>query len=165
MRSDCESAGVHVPGPRVVKYYGQRANPGGLQLTEATDICHNASAYGGTPGVFTDSQLSGWRKVTDAVHAKGGFIYCQLWHTGRASSPGMRSGEQCVSSSNIPMSGTYLDGTKCEDGPPRPLTVDEIHALTKEWAAAAKRAVDIAGFDGVEIHCTCDPCGNDWLSL
>lgn len=157
MRADKESAGVHVPGPRVVKYYGDRASKGGLQLTEATDICLNASAYPGVPGVFTKTQLAGWRKVTDAVHAKGGFIYSQLWHTGRASSTGMRGGEKCVSSSNLPMDGTYLDGVKCEDDPPRPLTIDEIHGLTQEWAAAAKRAVDEAGFDGVEIHCNIFP--------
>lgn len=154
MRAEKESAGIHVHGPLGVKYYGDRANSGGLQLTEATDICFNAGAYPGVPGMFTESQLNGWRKVTEAVHAKGGFIYSQLWHTGRASSPGMRGGEQCVSSSDIPMSGTYLDGTECKDGPPRPLTIDEIHGITKEWAAAAKRAVEIAGFDGVEIHCT-----------
>lgn len=152
MRCDPESAGVHVPGPRVAKYYADRASAGGLQITEATDFCHNASGYPGVPGVFTDSQLRGWRAVTDAVHAKGGFMYVQLWHTGRASSGGMRGGETPVSSSNIPMEGNYLDGTACKDGPPRPLTVDEIHGLTAEWGAAAKRAVEVAGFDGVEIH-------------
>ena len=153
MRAEKEDRGVYIPGARMVKYYGDRATSGGLQLTEATDICLNASAYPGVPGVFTESQLQGWRKVTDAVHAKGGFIFSQLWHTGRASSTGMRGGEQCVSSSSIPMSGSYLDGTECKDGPPRSLSVDEIHQLTAEWAAAAKRAVDVAGFDGVEIHC------------
>ncbi|KAK2609300.1 hypothetical protein QQS21_002081 [Conoideocrella luteorostrata] len=152
MRSAAESKGIHVPGPRVVKYYGDRATDGGLQLTEATDICFNASAYPGVPGVFTESQLSAWRQVTDAVHAKGGFMFVQLWHTGRASSTGMRGGEATISSGSIPMNGTYLDGTKCEDDPPRPMSFQEIEEITREWAAAAKRAVDVAGFDGVEIH-------------
>ncbi|ROW03884.1 hypothetical protein VPNG_07238 [Cytospora leucostoma] len=152
MRNDLLSRGVYVPGERVVKYYSERATPGGLQITEATDICLDASAYPGCAGVFTPEQLEGWRKVTDAVHAKGGFIVNQLWHTGRASSAGLRGGKQPVSSSDIPMSGAYLDGTSCAEDPPRPLTVDEIHDLTAEWAAAAKRAVDVAGFDGVEIH-------------
>lgn len=111
MRSDIESRGIAVPGPRVAKYYGDRASAGGLQITEATDICLNASAYPGVPGVFTESQLKGWRKVTDAVHAKGGFIFCQLWHTGRASPAGLRGGEQPISSGDLPMSGKYLDGT------------------------------------------------------
>ncbi|KAK1637730.1 NADH:flavin oxidoreductase/NADH oxidase [Colletotrichum phormii] len=152
MRSEFESRGVHIPGARVAKYYGERASVGGLQITEATDICLNASAYPGVAGVFTDSQLQGWRKVTDAVHAKGGFIFVQLWHTGRASSAGMRGGETPISSGTQPMDENYLDGTACKDGPPRPMTVEEIHGLTAEWAAASKRAVEVAGFDGVEIH-------------
>ncbi|KDN71897.1 putative NADH:flavin oxidoreductase/NADH oxidase [Colletotrichum sublineola] len=152
MRSEFESRGVYVPGARVAQYYGERASEGGLQITEATDICLDASAYPGVAGVFTDSQLQGWRKVTDAVHSKGGFIFVQLWYTGRASSAGMRGGKTPVSSGSQPMDGKYLDGTECKDGPPRPLSVDEIHDLTAEWAAASKRAVEVAGFDGVEIH-------------
>ncbi|CAH0040281.1 unnamed protein product [Clonostachys rhizophaga] len=152
MRCDRESRGVHVPGPRVVKYYSDRASAGGLQITEATDICLNASGYPGVPGVFTDSQLQGWKKVTDAVHAKGGFIFVQLWHTGRASSPGMLGGQAPLSSGTTPMSGSYLDGMETKDGPPRAMTIDEIHDMTAEWAAASKRAVEQAGFDGVEIH-------------
>ncbi|TDZ68357.1 Flavin oxidoreductase hxnT [Colletotrichum trifolii] len=152
MRSEFESRGVYVPGPRVAKYYGERASAGGLQITEATDICLDASAYPGVAGVFTDSQLRGWKDVTDAVHARGGFVYVQLWHTGRASSAGMRGGRTPVSSGARPMDGKYLDGTECRDGPPRGMTVDEIRDLTAEWAAAAKRAVEGAGFDGVEIH-------------
>ncbi|TDZ29683.1 Flavin oxidoreductase hxnT [Colletotrichum spinosum] len=152
MRSEFESRGVYVPGPRVAKYYGERASAGGLQITEATDICLDASAYPGVAGVFTDSQLRGWKEVTDAVHARGGFVFVQLWHTGRASSAGMRGGRTPVSSGAQPMDGKYLDGTECRDGPPRGMTVDEIRDLTAEWAAAAKRAVEGAGFDGVEIH-------------
>ena len=104
------------------------------------------------PGVFAGSQLAAWKRITDAVHSKGGFIFSQLWHTGRASPPSFRNGAQPTSSSDIPISGNALDGTSYSDNPPRPLTVDEIHEYTKEWAAAAKRAVEDAGFDGVEIH-------------
>ncbi|KAH8895658.1 FMN-linked oxidoreductase [Thozetella sp. PMI_491] len=152
MRGEKEARGVFVPGPRMAKYYGDRASNGGLQITEATDMCLDASAYPGTPGVFTPSQIKGWRAVTDAVHAKGGFIICQLWYTGRASGTSMRGGKQTISSGTTPMSGTYLDGTPTEAEPPRAMTVDEIHELTAEWAAAAKRCVDEAGFDGVEVH-------------
>lgn len=152
MRNDFSARGTYVPGERVVKYYSDRATSGGLLITEATDICLDASGYPGCPGVFTPEQLGGWRKVTDAVHLKGGTILCQLWHTGRASSAGLRGGKQPVSSSDVPMTGNYLDGTSCAENPPRPLAVEEIHELTAEWAAAAKRAVEQAGFDGVEIH-------------
>ena len=101
------------------------------------------------PGIFSDSQIAAWKKVTDAVHAKGGAIFNQLWYTGRASPASFRGGAQPVSSSDIPMSGNYFDGTSCAEFPPRPMTVDEIHSLTTEFGAAAKRSIE-AGFDGVE---------------
>lgn len=152
MRNEYLSRSVYVPGELAVRYYSDRATPGGLQITEATDICLDASAYPGCPGIFAPEQIDGWRKVTDAVHLKGGSIVCQLWHTGRASSTAMRGGNSSVSSSDIPMRGNYLDGTSCFESPPRPLTVNEIHELTAEWAIAARKAIDQAGFDGVEIH-------------
>lgn len=151
MRCDKESRGVYVPVDRNVEYYKQRASKGGLQITEATDICLDASAYPGTPGIFTQSQLAGWKRVTDAVHAKGGFIFCQMWQTGRASGPNMLGGKPAMSSTTTPMSGTYLDGQDCAENPPRAMTVEDIHEVTAEFAAAAKRAME-AGFDGVELH-------------
>lgn len=110
-----------------------------------------AGNYPGAPGCFTDSQVAAWKKVTDAVHAKGGFIFSQLWHTGRASAPSFRGGAQTVSSSTVPMSGNWMDGVSCEENPPRALSVDEIHDITKKWGEAAKKARE-AGFDGIEIH-------------
>ncbi|KZZ96753.1 NADH:flavin oxidoreductase/NADH oxidase [Moelleriella libera RCEF 2490] len=158
MRCDADSSGVSIPGPRLAKYYGDRATDGGLQITEATDISLYASGYPGVPGVFTERQLEGWRDVTDSVHAKGGYLFVQLWHTGRASSASMRGGQTPLSSGDAPMSGHYLDGTECKSEPPRAMTTEEIRAVTREWAAAAKRSVDEAGFDGVEIH-----SGNGYL--
>ncbi|KAF2187173.1 FMN-linked oxidoreductase [Zopfia rhizophila CBS 207.26] len=151
MRGTKETDTVFVPNDLNVEYYRQRANKGGLQLTEATDICEYAGGYPGVPGIFTPSQIAGWKAVTDAVHSKGGFIFLQIWHTGRASPPSFRGGQQPWSSSDIPMSGDALDGTKFSDNPPRAMTVDEIHETVKEFGAAAKRALE-AGFDGVEIH-------------
>jgi len=151
MRATKASDGVFVPEDLHIKYYSQRATKGGLQLTEATDIAKYAGGYPGVPGVFTDSQLAGWKKVTDAVHAKGGYIFCQLWHTGRASPPSFRGGAPTVSSSDVPMEGSWLDGVACADHPPKPLTVDEIQKLIKSWGEAARKARE-AGFDGIEIH-------------
>ncbi|KAF3046350.1 hypothetical protein E8E12_003789 [Didymella heteroderae] len=151
MRSTKESEGVTIPNDLNVEYFSQRASQGGLQLTEATDIAKFAGGYPGAPGVFTDSQIAGWKKVTDAVHAKGGYIFCQLWHTGRASPPSFRSGQQPVSSSDIPMEGNWADGTACAEHPPRALTVDEIQEIVKDFGSAAKKARE-AGFDGIEIH-------------
>lgn len=151
MRAVKESDGVHVPGDLALEYYTQRASKGGLQLTEATDISHYASGYPGVPGIFTDSQVKAWRRITDAVHAKGGFIFNQLWHTGRASPPSFRKGEQAFSASDIAISGSALDGTEYGDNPPRPATLQDIRDTVKAFETAAKRAVE-AGFDGVEIH-------------
>lgn len=151
MRATKESDGIHVPGDLTLEYYKQRASKGGLQLTEATDISHYASGYPGVPGMFTESQLQAWRRITDAVHAKGGFIFSQLWHTGRASPPSFRNGQQAFSSSGFPISGGALDGTEYGDSPPRSATVEDIQEVTSTFAEAAKRAI-AAGFDGVEIH-------------
>ncbi|KAI9739661.1 MAG: hypothetical protein M1834_006379 [Cirrosporium novae-zelandiae] len=151
MRGTKESDGIYIPGDLHVEYYNQRASSGGLQFTEACPITRYACGYPGVPGLFTESQIAGWKRVTDAVHAKGGFIYNQLWHVGRATVPSLLDGQQAVSSSNIPITGKALDGTEYADSPPRPLTVEEIKDLVKEYAAAAKRAME-AGFDGVEIH-------------
>ncbi|KAH8732671.1 hypothetical protein GQ44DRAFT_765758 [Phaeosphaeriaceae sp. PMI808] len=151
MRATKESEGVFVPEELHEKYFSQRATKGGLQLSEATDIIKFAGGYPGVPGVFTESQRAGWKKVTDAVHAKGGYMFCQLWHTGRASPPSFRAGAPTVSSSDVPMEGSWIDGVACADHPPHPLTVDEIQSLVKAFGEAAKNAV-AAGFDGIEIH-------------
>jgi 2,4-dienoyl-CoA reductase-like NADH-dependent reductase (Old Yellow Enzyme family) len=110
-----------------------------------------ASGYPGIPGIFTEGQSTAWKRVTDAVHAKGGFIYCQIWHVGRATVPSFLDGNSTVSSSDIPLKGNGLDGSEFAAAPPRPMTVEEIHAVTNDFAEAAKRCIE-AGFDGVEIH-------------
>ncbi|KAK8203720.1 hypothetical protein IWZ01DRAFT_513717 [Phyllosticta capitalensis] len=146
------SDGIYKPSDLHVEYYAQRASKGGLLLTEATEIYHRSCGYPGGPGVYDPAQLAAWKKVTDAVHAKGGYIFCQLWHTGRASPATFLAGEPPVSASDIPIKGKAADGSDFEATPPRPLTIDEIHEITKKYALAAKLAVEEAGFDGVEIH-------------
>ncbi|KAE9405721.1 FMN-linked oxidoreductase [Gymnopus androsaceus JB14] len=140
----------HVPLPVVVKYYAQRASvPGTLLITEATLISHQAGGYAFVPGIWSDKQVERWKEVTDAVHAKGSYIYLQLWALGRAASPSQPTYEPnfpypYVSASNIPM----------EPGDPfipRPLEVSEIQEYIAWYTTAAKNA-ERAGFDGVEIH-------------
>lgn len=114
-------------------------------------LIKQAAGYPGVPGIFTASQIAGWKKVTDAVHAKDAYIYLQLWHVGRATVPSFLDGKQVLGASSIPISGKALDGSEYAAAPPRPMTVEEIQDTVKEYAAAAKRAIE-AGFDGVEIH-------------
>lgn len=151
MRSTKNTEGINIPSDLMVEYYGQRASKGGLQITEATDISRYASGYPGVPGLFTEAQTAGWKRVTDAVHAKGGYIFCQIWHTGRASPKGLLDDRQPLSSSNIPISGNALDGTEFAAAPPKPMSFEEIQETTGDFAKAAKSAIE-AGFDGVEIH-------------
>ena len=107
--------------------------------------------YPGVPGIFTPNQIAGWKRVTDAVHARGGFIFCQQWHVGRATVPALIDGHDPISSSNLPIAGKALDGSEYSATPPKPMTVEQIAETVEEFVTAAKRARE-AGFDGVEIH-------------
>ncbi|KAM5544293.1 hypothetical protein V8D89_001953 [Ganoderma adspersum] len=140
--------GVH--GDLAVKYYAQRASfPGSLLISEATYISHKAEGSGpNVPGVWNEDQIAGWKRVAEAVHAKGSYIYMQLWGLGRAARVGYLREQDpdyaYVGASDIPLAG--------RPDIPRPLTVDEIKEYIAAWAQAARNAVFGAGFDGVEIH-------------
>ncbi len=140
------------PGPQAALYYAQRASAG-LIITEATQVSDSAAGYVFTPGIYSPAQVAGWREVTDAVHAAGGHMVMQLWHTGRISHPVMRpNGSTPVSASAIAADGDVItyEGPK-RLATPRALEVHEITGIVEDFAEAARRAI-AAGFDGVEIH-------------
>lgn len=139
----------HVPVyPMVAEYYAQRASvPGTLLITEATFIAPQAGLYDRVPGIWSDAQIAGWKRVTDAVHAKKSFIFMQLWALGRASSPEtlqkeLGEGAKLVGAGDIPIEG---------HAKPTPLTEGEIWEYVQWYAQAARNAI-AAGFDGVEVH-------------
>ena len=141
-----------VPGPLNVEYYRQRASAG-LIITEATDISAQARGYPDTPGIFSRDQVEGWRRVTEAVHAAGGRIFLQIWHTGRISHPSLQpGGAQPVAPSALRPAG---DGMTYEGMQPfvtpRALEAEEIPGIVAAFRRAAVNA-EAAGFDGVEIH-------------
>ncbi|KAG1549829.1 hypothetical protein G6F51_002822 [Rhizopus arrhizus] len=139
-----------VPTELMVEYYKQRASPGGLLITEATFIDRLAGGYLRAPGIYTKEQIEGWKKVTEAVHQKGGIIYLQLWHIGRANLSKLNpNNEQVVSASAIAIPGKNIMGGDNEI--PRPLEVHEIKEIVQQYKRAALNAIE-AGFDGVEIH-------------
>jgi N-ethylmaleimide reductase len=147
-----------VPGPLAVEYYKQRASAG-LLITEGTAIGHQGQGYADVPGLYAPEQLAGWRKVTDAVHAAGGKIVTQLWHVGRISHTSLQpnGGNPVAPSAIRAKSKTYLvrsDGSSGfqETSEPRALELDEIPGIVAAFAQAAKAAVEVAGFDGVELH-------------
>jgi N-ethylmaleimide reductase len=140
-----------VPTALMSTYYVQRAQAG-LLITEGSQISSEAVGYPATPGIHTDAQEAGWKKVTDAVHAQKGRIFLQLWHCGRASHPDFHGGALPVSSSAIQPKGQTFTPQGLKDlVTPRALTLDEIPRVIADYAHAAERAKR-AGFDGVEIH-------------
>ncbi|CAN0928093.1 Putative 12-oxophytodienoate reductase 11 [Linum grandiflorum] len=115
----------NVPQKHAVLYYSQRTTKGGLLIAEATGISDTAQGYKDTPGIWTKEQVEAWKPIVDAVHAKGGIFFLQIWHVGRVSNS--------------------------EFTPPRRLTTEEIPHIVNDFRVAAKNAIE-AGFDGVEIH-------------
>lgn len=136
------------------EYYGQRASQGGLLITEATNISPDSVGYPWIPGVFTSEQIDGWRAVTEAVHAKGGYIFNQIWHTGRISHSSMQPGNNLpVAPSAIAAKGDHIDvnGNSVPFETPRELSIPEIDIIKADFVQAVLNAQK-AGFDGVEVH-------------
>jgi N-ethylmaleimide reductase len=144
-----------VPSDLNVEYYSQRASDGGLIFTEATAVSPSARGYRGAPGIYSDEQVTGWRRATEAVHAKGGYMFVQLWHAGRTTHIAV-TGEEPVTASVDP---TYWadpsilvvtpDGFS-QPSPHRALEMAEIAGIIEQYRAAALNAKK-AGFDGVEL--------------
>jgi len=148
----CRASEGHVPNDLNVEYYAQRASAG-LIISEATSVSPRGYGYPNTPGIHTDSHVAGWRKVTDAVHSKGGHIYLQLWHVGRISHPAYQEdGTQPIAPSAVKPKGQIFTGTGMEEYvTPRALEIGEIPGIIEEYIHGARLAKE-AGFDGVEIH-------------
>ncbi|MBX8495910.1 alkene reductase [Pseudomonas cichorii] len=149
-RSRYEEDGV--PNEMHATYYAQRATAG-LIVAEATNISAQGRGYAATPGIWSEEQVKGWRKVTDAVHAAGGKIVCQLWHVGRFSSVDLQpDGQAPVAPSAIKAEGnTYTTEGFVPVSMPRALETDEIPGIIEQYKRAAENARR-AGFDGVEVH-------------
>ncbi|PQZ67655.1 alkene reductase [Achromobacter sp. MYb9] len=147
----------NIPDDLTALYYAQRASAG-LIITEGLPVSEEGRGYLYTPGLYTDEQVQGWRKVTDAVHEKGGKIFAQLWHVGRLSHYSTQPGNGApVSSGEVPATSTmvYAWVEPGKEGPvlpskPRALSTDEVGRVIQDFVASARCAMD-AGFDGVEV--------------
>ncbi|MFZ6731323.1 alkene reductase [Undibacterium sp. Ji42W] len=141
----------HMPNALMAEYYSQRATAG-LIVTECTMVAENTSAFYAEPGIYNAEQIAAWKVVTDAVHAKGGKIFMQIWHAGRAAVPAFNNGVENVGPSAIAIdSEVHTPDGKVPNAVPRELRLDEIPALVAAYAQGAKNAI-AAGFDGVEVH-------------
>lgn len=147
-----------IPNDLMAEYYGQRASAG-LIISEATQISLQGMGYAKTPGIYTKEQVEGWKKVTKAVHGKGGRMFLQLWHVGRVSSSRI-NGLQPLAPSALIAGNTNVyifDGAPNGDATfipveePKAMTKAEIDQTIHDFATGARNAIE-AGFDGVEIH-------------
>ena len=145
--------GGHVPNEMMATYYAQRASAG-LIITEGTHISPRANGWENVPGIYTEDQVAGWRRVTEAVHQAGGHIFCQLWHQGRMSVPELQpEGKVPLAPSAMTAKGVagYLNGGYQPGPMPEEMSGDDIKQAVEEFRQAAVNAL-AAGFDGVEIH-------------
>lgn len=141
----------HVPTDLMVEHYAQRASAG-LLIAEATMISEGTSAFWKEPGIYSEAQIEGWKKVTDAVHAAGGKIVLQLWHGGRASHPALNQGKVPVAPSALAIEDeVHTPEGKLPYTVPRALEDDELPGIVERFVQGAINARK-AGFDGVEVH-------------
>ncbi len=141
-----------VPNDLMVEYYVQRASAG-LIITEATVVSEQGIGWVDSPGLYNDAQQAGWKKIVDALHARGTPVFLQLWHCGRASHSSFHGGQPAVSASAIQLKGDSVHTPlgKLPYETPRALETDEIAGVVGDYRRSAERA-KAAGFDGVEIH-------------
>ena len=147
----CRADAGRVPNDLMAEYYEQRASMG-LIITEATSVTAHGVGYPDTPGIWSDEQVEGWKKITGAVHAAGGRIILQLWHVGRMSDPIYLNGDLPVAPSAIRPAG-HVSLVRPEKAfvTPRALESEEIPGVIEAYRKGAENA-KTAGFDGVEIH-------------
>lgn len=148
----CRADEGRVPNDLMREYYQQRASAG-LILTEATVVSQQGAGYVNTPGIWNAQQVKAWKRITDAVHARGGRIVCQLWHVGRLSHPDFQpEGGVPVAPSAIAAGGEIRVPSGHKPYPtPHPLSIEEIDGIVEDYRRGAQNAM-AAGFDGVEIH-------------
>ena len=143
----------NIPNEMIAEYYAQRASAG-LIITEGTAPSPNGLGYARIPGIYSDEQVEGWKKVTTAVHEKGSKIFVQLMHTGRiAHGANLPKGGEIIAPSSVAAAGDMWTDSEglVPNATPREMTSAEVKAAVQEFVQAAKNAIE-AGFDGVELH-------------
>lgn len=146
----CFADDEFVPTLDIEKYYERRSSVG-LIISEGTVIAPSGHGYPNTPGIYTEKQIAGWKKVTERVHAGGGKIFMQIWHVGRVSHPTYLNGEAPVAPSAVALAGRIPRTDDLQYATPRALETAEVKKIIEQYKQAAINAV-AAGFDGVEIH-------------
>lgn len=143
---------TRIPNELMAEHYFQRSSAG-LLITEATVISPQGIGWIGSPGIYTEDMVEGWRKVTRKIQPTGSQIFLQLWHCGRASHSDFHNGELPLSASDVKLNGDQIHTPlgKRDYEAPRPMTLDDIKATVEDFRRAARNALD-AGFSGIEVH-------------
>lgn len=151
-RSRADEAAGDIPGSEMnIEYYRQRSNAG-LIISEGTPVAPEGKGYMATPGIYSDAQVDGWKKITQAVHDAGSKIVAQIWHVGRITHPDLTGGAQPVAPSAVQARGAaYTRNGKVDFAVPHALSTEEIAGVVAAFRRGAANAMR-AGFDGVEIH-------------
>ncbi len=161
----------NVPNELMAHYYRQRSSAG-FMITEGTQIEPRGQGYAWTPGIHSQEQIEGWKKITQAVHDEGNIIFAQLWHVGRVSHTSLQpNGDAPVAPSAIKADTTVKtfietapgEGALADASEPRALSTEEVKELVQLYAQAARNAME-AGFDGVELHCANGYLVNQFIS-
>ncbi|MEO1827761.1 MAG: alkene reductase [Pseudomonas sp.] len=160
----------NIPNALMAEYYKQRSGAG-FMVTEGTQIEPRGQGYAWTPGIHSNEQIEGWKKITKAVHEEGGVIFAQLWHVGRVSHTSLQpQGDAPVAPSAILADNVKVfietgpgEGALAEPSMPRELTNAEVKELVQLYVQAARNALE-ADFDGVEIHCANGYLVNQFIS-
>ncbi|CAD8069555.1 unnamed protein product [Paramecium sonneborni] len=147
-RQRCETKDL-VPNDMMIEYYGLRAEAGFI-LTECVPISQRSLAFPGEPGMYTKEQIQGWKKIVDDIHSKGGRIFAQIWHAGRASLSTLQDGLEIWGPSPIKIRGIHRGGLT-EHEIPHEMTIEEIQEVIQQFRQTAENCKE-AGFDGVELH-------------
>lgn len=147
----CRAVEGNIPNPLSIKYYAQRSQAG-LIITEGSQVSPQGVGYIRTPGIYSPEQVTGWRKVTEAIHQSGSKIFLQLWHVGRVSHPDFLGGELPVAPSALPVEGEiHTPSGKKKIKLPHALELEEIPTIIQQFRRGAENG-KAAGFDGIEIH-------------
>jgi N-ethylmaleimide reductase len=142
-----------IPSDLHKEYYSQRAGSAGFNLTECTQVVPEGTSFLGSCGIHSEEQVQGWKNVTDAVHAKGGRIVLQIWHSGRAAHPDLHDGKQSISSSANPIREDARTAKgKVPHSTPKAMEEEDFKYITHAFRKGAENAKK-AGFDGLQLHC------------
>ncbi|WDE95748.1 alkene reductase [Lentisphaera profundi] len=146
----CMATDELVPTQAMADYYARRADAG-LIISEATLVSQDGQGYPNAPGLYTEAQVAGWKKVTQAIHQNKGKIFAQIWHTGRVSHSIYHQGQVPMAPSAIRLEGRVPRTDDLEYETPRAMNLEDIERIKSNFVTAAKNA-QRAGFDGIEIH-------------